>query len=102
MIEESSLFDLLVEKKAKIKKLNAEEYPVNMDLPKGVKVFKKIGAEYWYVRRGAVTLGVVSRDNEGKFDADLDPSGAEEGDYKKGFPSVEAAVTWILAKEGIL
>ena len=79
-----------------------KEYPVKIKLPKGVRVLQRVGKDYWYVKRGAVTLGVVSPDNEGGFDADLSPSGGSKDEYREGFDSVESAVTWILAKEGLL
>lgn len=79
-----------------------KEYPVKIKLPKGVRVLQRVGKDYWYVKRGAVTLGVVSPDNEGGFDADLSPSGGSKDEYREGFDSIESAVTWILAKEGLL
>ena len=80
---------------AKGKKVPGADNP-EADSLKDVTFQQKPGKDYWYLKRGAVTLGVISKDDEGRFDADTDPEG--EGKYKQGFKSKEDAARWILAK----
>ena len=56
------------------------------------KLVKKPGEDYWYVKVGDKTIGVISRHRDG-YDADTDPDGG--GDFKKGFESPEKAAEWI-------
>lgn len=70
-----------------------DDAPITKDLG-DVSIERKKGRSYWYVKRGAVTLGVISKDPDGKYDADTDPDGG--GQYKKGFKTKEDAARWII------
>jgi hypothetical protein len=92
MIHETARQELLGESLLEEEK---KEPDVTKDLG-DVQLKKKPDADYWYVKRGAATLGVVSKGKGDGYDADTDPEG--EGHYKKGFDSVKAAAKWIIKR----
>lgn len=63
-------------------------------LPSGIELKRKGKESYWYVKKGAVTLGVVSAHKGGTYDADTDPEG--KGKFQGGFKSPMAAAQWVV------
>jgi hypothetical protein len=58
----------------------------------GYKLVQKPGEDYWYVKVGGSTIGVISKHGSG-YDADTEPDG--KGKFRKGFKSPEDAASWV-------